>query len=187
MRAMRGLAVVVVLVFCATAHAGPKDPKTAKIMSGTAAGVSGAVALAGFLTTPEGEAFNEPVLYTGIGLLAVTPSLGEFYAGQYLTIGMGVRAAATGLAIYTLNSQTKAVICDTPGANHELACRSFNENAYPLLGVSAIAFIGGVWYDVLDAGDAADRYNRDHGFTVAPTTLSGPQGLAPGLVVSGQF
>src|SRR5690242_6472174 len=98
MRRMRCLAVVVVLVFCATANAAPKDPNKAAIMSGTAAGVAGAVTLAGFLTTPEGEAFNEPVLYTGIGLLAVTPSLGEFYAGQYLTIGMGIRAAATGLA-----------------------------------------------------------------------------------------
>jgi hypothetical protein len=184
---MRCLAVAIVLVFCTTANAAPKDPKTAAVMSGTAAGVSGAVALAGFLTTPEGEAFNEPVLYTGIGLLAVTPSLGEFYAGQYLTMGMGIRVAATGLALYTLNTQTKAVICDTPGANHDLACRSFTENAYPLLGLAAIAFVGGVWYDVLDAGDAADRYNHRHGFTVAPTTMSGPQGMAPGLVLGGEF
>lgn len=184
---MRFLSVVVVLVFCATANAAPKDRNTAKIMSGTAAGVSGAVTLAGFLTTPEGEAFNEPVLYTGLGMLAITPSLGEFYSGQYLTIGMGIRAAAAGLALYTLNTQTKAVICDEVGATHDLACKSFTENAYPLLGVSAIAFIGGVWYDVLDAGDAADRYNREHGLTVAPTTMQGPQGLAPGLVVSGQF
>lgn len=184
---MKVLSVAIVLVFCATANAAPKDRDTAKIMSGTAAGVSGAVTLAGFLTTPEGEAFNEPVLYTGLGMLAVTPSLGEFYAGQYLTIGMGIRAAAAGLAIYTLSSQTTPVICDTPGANHDLACRSFKENAYPLLGVSAIAFVGGVWYDVLDAGDSADRYNRKHGFSVAPATLSGPQGLAPGLMVSGQF
>lgn len=174
-------------MFCATANAGPKNRNTAKIISGTSAGVAGAVTLAGFLTTPQGEAFNEPVLYTGVGMLAIAPSFGEFYAGQYLTIGMGIRAAATGLAFYTLNTQTRAVICDQVGASKDLDCESFTENAYPLLGISAIAFVGGVWYDVLDAGDAADRYNSKHGFTVAPTTLPGPQGLAPGLVVSGQF
>lgn len=184
---MRFLSVLVVLVFCATANAAPKDRKTATIISASSASVAGAVTLAGFVTAPEGEAFNEPVLYTGVGLLAIAPSFGEFYAGQYLTLGMGIRAAATGLAIYTLNTQTKAVICDQVGANHDLNCESFTENAYPLLGISAIAFIGGVWYDALDAGDAADRYNSKHGFTVAPTTLPGPQGLAPGLVVSGQF
>lgn len=156
-------------------------------MSGTAAGVAGAVTLAGFVTTKEGEAFNQPVLYTGVGLLMVTPSLGEFYAGQYLTYGMGVRALATGLAVYTLRSQVKAVRCDTVGASYDLACKSFTENAYPLLGLAAIAFVGGVWYDVLDAPDAADRYNASHGYVVTPAALPGPQGMAPGLMLSGSF
>lgn len=187
MRRMRCLPIVVLLALCATADAAPKDPQTARLLSGGASGVAGAVTLAGFLTTPQGEAFNKPVLYTGIGMLFVAPSIGEFYAGQYLTIGMGVRAAATGLALYTLSSQTRPVICDEVGAGKELNCRSFTENAYPLLGLSAIAFVGGVWYDVLDAADSADRYNRKHGFTVAPATLPGPQGSVPGFVVSGVF
>jgi hypothetical protein len=185
--AMRCLPLVVLLALFGTAEAGPKNRDTARILSGTAAGVAGAVTLAGFVTTPQGEAFNEPVLYTGVGMLFVAPSLGEFYAGQYLTLGMGIRAAAAGLAFYTLATQTEAVICDEPGANKDLNCSTFTGNAYPLLGVSAIAFIGGVWYDVLDAGDSADRYNQSHGFTVAPTTLPSPQGMAPGLVVSGVF
>jgi hypothetical protein len=184
---MRRVVSLLILLACATAHAGPRNREHARIMSGTAAAVSGAVALAGFVTTKEGEPFNQPVLYTGVGLLMVTPSLGEFYAGQYLTYGMGVRAAATGLAIYALRTQVKAVRCDTVGANYDLACKSFTENAYPLLGLSAIAFIGGVWYDVLDAPDAADRYNRSHGYVVTLAALPGPQGLAPGLMVGGSF
>jgi hypothetical protein len=184
---MRCLVVLVILLISTAADAGPRNRNTARVMSGTAAGVSGAITLAGFVTTPSGEPFNRPVLYTGLGMLMVTPSLGEFYAGQYLTWGMGVRAVATGFAIWTLQTQTEAVRCDEIGAPHEPTCNSFNDMAYPLLGIAGIAFIGGVWYDVLDAADAADRFNARHGYTVVPVPLRGPNGMAPGLVLSGSF
>lgn len=186
--ALATVAVLVVSSFAATAaEAGPRNRQTARVLSGAAAGVAGAVTLTGFLTVPEGEAFNRPVLYTGIGMLFVMPSLGEMYAGQYLTWGMGVRAVATGLAVWTLHEEVEPVVCDTIGANKDLNCRQFKENAYPLLGVAAIAFIGGVFYDVLDAPDAADRFNARHGFVVAPAPLSGPNGMAPGLTLTGTF
>jgi len=143
--------------------------------------------LAGFLFAQDGHPFNEPVLYTGLGLLFVTPSAGEFYAGQYLTYGLAIRAAATALAVYTLQTQTKAITCAEALSSDAPKCRGFTENAYPLMGVAAIAFIGGVWFDVLDAGEAADRYNRDHGFSTTPTALRGPHGLVPGLAFSGTF
>jgi hypothetical protein len=181
-------AAVLVMSFAATtAHAGPRNRQTARVLSGTAAGVSGAVALTGFLTVPEGEAFNKPVLYTGVGMLFVMPSLGEMYSGQYLTWGMGVRAVATGLALWTLQKEVEPVICDTVGANKDLNCKQFKENAYPLLGVAAIAFIGGVFYDVLDAPDAADRFNARHGFVVAPAPINTGSGMAPGLTFMGSF
>jgi hypothetical protein len=185
---MRSLVVALALV-CSigSAEAGRKSRQTAKILSGSGAGVAGAVTLAGFLTTPEGEPFNQPVLFTGLGLLFVTPSLGEFYAGQYLTYGMAVRAGATGLAILALETQTRAVRCDEVGASTALDCEVFTREAYPLLGIAAIAFIGGVWYDALDADDAADRFNAKHGFTVTPTMMSGPPGSVPGLMISGTF
>jgi hypothetical protein len=184
---MRRIVLLAILLVSTAAHAGPRSRNTARIMSGAAAGVSGAVTLTGFITTPEGEAFNKPVLYTGVGLLFVTPSLGEFYSGQYLTWGMGVRAVATGLAVWTLQTQTEPVRCEEIGAPQEPTCTSFNEKAYPLLGVAAIAFIGGVWYDVLDAADAADRFNAKHGYTVVPAPMNGPNGMAPGLVLSGTW
>ena len=97
------------------------------------------------------------------------------------------RVYITGLAVFTLETQVRAVRCDEAGASTELNCEIFTRNAYPLLGVAAIAFIGGVWYDALDAGDAADRYNTKHGFTVTPSMMPGPQGLAPGVALSGTF
>lgn len=181
--------VVCALLASTTAHAGPKDRQKAKIMAGVAASVSGSVVMAGFLFAQDGKPFNLPVLYTGLGLLFVTPSIGQFYSEQYLTIGMGVRAAATGFAIYTLENYTRLAKCDTAPSSAPPECEIFVEEAYPLLGIAAIGFIGGVWWDVLDSGDAADRYNKKHGHAPmpTPTVLRGPYGLAPGLALSGSF
>lgn len=182
----RCLVTVSLLALCATAHAEKKDRQTARLASGIAASVAGVVTLGGFVFAQESKPFNEPLLYTGLGLLLVGPSAGEFYAGQYLTIGMGIRAVGAGLAVWTLQTQTKVVTCDDALSSNE-KCTGFVENAAPLLGVAAIVFIGGVWYDVLDAPDAADRYNKKHGFTATPTALVGPHGLAPGVAISGSF
>jgi hypothetical protein len=186
---MRRLTVLfgLCMLLSSTAHADKKDPTKAKVMSGVAAAVSGGVVLTGFMLQRDGEPFNAPVLYTGLGLLAITPSLGEFYSGQYLTIGMGVRAAAAGFAVYVVNKYTRLAKCDLAPPSDPPECNIFTEGAYPLLGVAAIGFIGGVWYDVLDAGDAAERYNKKHGFSVVPAAMPGPQGTAPGLMISGTF
>lgn len=191
MAAMRIIALCLVLA-ASTAHAeaGPKNRRTARLLSGVAASVSGGVVLTGFMLARDSKPFNAPVLYTGVGLLAVTPSLGEFYAGQYLTIGMGIRAAGAGFAVYTLERFTRLAKCPTAPSSDPPECEIFTEEAYPLLGIAAIAFIGGVWYDVLDAADAADRYNTKHGFsaTATPTVLRGTSGaIAPGLALSGTF
>jgi hypothetical protein len=184
---MRRLALFVMLL-SATAHAEPKNPKTAKILSGSAAAVSGAVVLTGFVASKDGEPFNLPILYTGLGLLAIMPSLGEFYAGQYLTIGMGVRVAGAGLAVYALENYTQPSKCISDPPSEPDRCKSLTEGAYPLLGIAAITFIGGVWYDVLDASDAAERYNKKNGFTtVVPAVMPGPQGPAPGMMIGGTF
>ena len=180
--------VFVALGLCATstADAGPKNRKTATWLSAGSAGVSGAVVVAGFMTSPAGERFNAPVMYTGLGLLFVTPSAGQFYGGQYLNIGMGIRALSAGLAVYTLQTQTRLATCDTAHSSNEPPCEVFTEGAYPLLGIAAIGFIGGVWYDVFDAGDAVDKWNAEHGFTITPAVPTA-SGAAPGLTLSGTF
>ena len=184
-RVVLTLSLVLASAVSSTAHA-EKSRQTAQLLSGVGASVSGAVVLGGFMFAPDSKRINEPVMYTGIGMLFVTPSLGEFYAGEYLTIGMGVRALAAGLAVYTLETQTKLATCDDALSSTDPPCEIFTEGAYPLLGIAAIGFIGGVWYDALDAGDAVDRWNRRHGLSVTPgvPTASGP---APGLTLSGRF
>jgi hypothetical protein len=183
---MRRLLITLFLLgFCATAQA-EKKRKTAVILSTAGSSVSGAVVVAGFMSAPDSKRINPPVMYTGIGMLFVTPSLGQFYAEQYLTIGMGIRALSAGLAVYTLQTQTTLATCDTAHSSNEPPCEIFKEAAYPLLGIAAIGFIGGVWYDALDAGDAVDRYNKKHGFTLTPGVPTS-SGAAPGLTISGVF
>ena len=38
-----------------------------------------------------------------------------------------------------------------------------------VMGLAAIGFIGGMWYDALDAGDAVDRWRTRARHHVAPT------------------
>lgn len=159
----------------ATARA-DKSPETAKYLSGGASAVSGAVLLYAFLEPPLGEPFNKPVMYTGLVLATITPSLGEFYAGEYLTPGMGIRIAAAGLATYALQTQTEKVTCDTASSYSDPKCTSLKGAGMALIGVAAIGFVGGMWYDSLDAGDAVERWRRRHNFAVTPT----PNGIALG-------
>lgn len=182
---MRRALVPLLLVIAGATASAEKSRTVAKGLSGGGAAVSGAVVLAGFLTAPESKPFNVPVLYTGVGMLFVTPSLGHFYAEQYLTLGMGIRAVAAGIAVYALKTQTRLATCDTAHSSNEPPCEILSENAYPLLGVAAIAFIGGVWWDNLDAGDAVDRYNSSHGFTIAPSVQTTAQSWSAGI--SGTF
>lgn len=162
----------------ATSHA-DKSPDTAKYLSGGASAVSGAVLLYAFLEPPLGQPFNRPVMYTGLVLAAVTPSLGEFYAGEYFTPGMGIRIAAAGLATYAIQEQTELATCDTASNATVPKCTQLKGAGIALIGVAAIGFIGGMWYDSLDAGDAVDRWRSRHGIVVAPT--------GNGIALAGQF
>ena len=161
-------AVLFVLLACATAHA-DKSRETAKYLSGGASAVSGAVLLFGFLDAPKGEVFDTPVLYTGLGLAAVTPSLGEYYAGEWFTPGLAIRVASAGLAVYAIQNEQELVRCDTASSASQPMCKELKGAGIAMIGVAAIGFVGGMWYDALDAGDAVDRWRSRHGIVVAPT------------------
>lgn len=171
---MRKVALILVLA-CAVAHADDKSPQTAKYLSGGGAAVSGAVLLTSFMTASNGEPFNKPVLYAGLGVAAVAPSLGEFYAGEWFTPGMAIRIASAGLAVYAVNNEEATVTCDT-AATYGETCKQLKGAGVAMIGVAALGFIGGMWYDALDAGDAVDRWRKRHGIIVAPT----PNGVALG-------
>ena len=66
-------------------------------------------------------------------------------------------------------------------------CTTFYGAGIAMLGVAAIAFIGGMAYDVDDAGPAVDRYNVSHGVSITPTALPATNGPAPGLSLAGSF
>jgi len=177
------------LLVAAPVHADetkPKSEQTAQIAAGLGTGVSGGLILAGFLAGDSSYPFNRPLMYTGLATAMITPSLGQFYAHEYITIGMAARAVGIGLATYGLTHYTQATPCD-PGHAATDTCRHLDSGAIPFLGLAAIAFVGGMAYDVADASSAVQRWNEHHGFMVAPTVLPGTNGPAPGLSFVGQF
>jgi len=177
-----GKVVLFVLLTCAIAHADDKSRDTAKYLSGGASAVSGAVLLVGFLDAPEGQVFDTPVLYTGLALATVTPSLVEFYAGEWFTPGMGIRLASAGLAVYAIQNEQSEVRCDTASSASQPMCKQLKGAGIALIGVAAIGFVGGMWYDALDAGDAVDRWRAHNNIAVTPTV-----GPVTGLSIAGTF
>ncbi len=174
---MRALLLALLLV-AGTARA-EKQRHTASLLSGAGAAVSSGLVVLSFLI-PTGE-INYPLFGTGLALSVVTPSLGELYAGQYLTIGEGVRAAAAGAALYAIATQNESIRCEDGNG----FCKSITGTGVAILGLAAIAFVGGVAYDLLDAPDAVDRYNRRLGIFVSMAKT--PEGSVPTLAFGGRF
>lgn len=185
---MRRLVLVVILAF-ATGSARADEPKsqtTALVLSSVGTGIASALVLGGFLFAPEGQDFNLPLLYTGLGAAAIAPSLGEFYADVPLTYGMAARVFGAGLATFALTTQMKTTTCDGATSSTQ-TCTSLQGAGYALMGLAAIAFVGGMAYDVSDAPDAVTRWNAVHVGAFAPVVLATPNGTATGLGVSGYF
>ncbi|MGE5183344.1 MAG: hypothetical protein ACM31C_14840 [Acidobacteriota bacterium] len=181
---MRRLVVLAGLLASQGARA-DKSRDTAEILSGAGAGVSTAIVLSSFLATDRASDTNMPLLYAGLGTSLVTPSLGELYAGQYLTWGMGVRALAGAAAIYAVTAQTETVTCtDQPTAT--VKCQNMTSTGLAILGLAAITYIGGAWYDIADAPDAVDR--KSGRIRVAPIIVpAGDGSWAPGLYFSAAY
>lgn len=182
---MRRVVLVLVLVMWGTSARAEKQRKTAQILSGVGVGVSSALILSSFLARDTYHPVNEPLLYAGLGSSLITPSLGEWYAGDWLTVGMAVRVAAVGLATFAVAHEQHEVTCDVPSPGK--TCKVFSGGGIALLGIAGIAYIGGAAYDVADAPAAVNRYNRRHGFVLAPTAFATPRGLAPGLYFSATY
>jgi hypothetical protein len=115
-----------------------------------------------------------PLFVTGLATSVITPSLGEFYAHQYLTVGQAIRLAGVAIAAYGV-TQTENVDCNntlmiTP------TCKNLTGAGAALLGLAAITFVGGAFYDILDAQNAVDRY--DLRVSVVPIAVPSGGGLA---------
>jgi hypothetical protein len=176
------LAAVASLAVTSVAHAdpgdeGPKDPNTALLLSLGGTAVSGALFLAGtHMDYEQGDHLIEAGLLSSL----VTPSLGEWYAGKPLTVGMGIRGASALAEMYGL---AEAFSCWDECSNND------NDTAGVLIVGGLIGYGAGIIYDIVDAPNAARAYNRAHAtWQVVPTVMRTPSGdMHMGVGIGGAF
>jgi hypothetical protein len=128
-----------------------------------------------------------PLLYAGLGSGVVTPSLGEFYVGKYLTVGMGLRVAAGLIATYGVLGHDQEVRCNNTVEFQ--TCKNLGQNAYLLVGLAGIIFVGGAAWDIQSLPDHVDEHNKsERNVALAPTLLPTSSGdSAFGLAAMGTF
>jgi hypothetical protein len=184
MKLATSAAVAATLLTAAAAHAddggAPKSEDTALNLSLAGTGVSVALTAAGFASNNGGLAM------AGLASSLVTPSLGEWYAGKPLTLGMGVRAASAVTFLYGVGEAFKCF--DYEGS--DTSCHNDNNLAGALLLGGALGYAGGTIYDIATAKSAAREYNAKHGLsmTLAPTALRTPSGQSTmGVGIGGSF
>jgi hypothetical protein len=179
---MRNLAfaALALAALCRIAAADPgedaphKDPTTAVLWSigGTAA--SGALLIAGI------SGNNATLTTAGAISSLVTPSLGEWYAGKYLTAGMGIRAAST---VVMFAGVAQAISCWDSCSSGQ------SQDASAMVIGGLVGYAGGAIYDIATAGSAADDFNAKHRVHAmfAPTVLNPPSGPVMGAGLTGTF
>jgi hypothetical protein len=178
------LTLVLAATLASTAHAETRKLNTAYALSGVGTGASVALIAGAFLLPPHSGDINLPMLYTGLATSVVTPSLGNWYAGRWLTVGMGIRVAAGSLATYVAVTQRDEVQCG--GAMPEF-CRRLSNTGVTLLGIAGIVYVGGAAYDFKTLQGDVDAYNAKHPFQWAPTVTPSPTGTGAVLGIGGVF
>ena len=183
-RALPIALLLMIAVLAPVAHAERKKLATAQAASGVGTGVSSALFLSAFLVSKQNEGdVPMSLIYIGLGTSVVTPALGHWYAGRYLTPGMGIRAAAALFSTWGVIHYSQTERCNTFEFKE---CTGLKEGAIIVLGISAIAFVGGAAYDFKTLDESVELYNTR--FAITPTlmpTTSGPPGA--GLGLSGEF
>ena len=169
---MRRAVLLFVLLVSSSASA-EKSPKKAKLLAGLGVGLSSGLVLSSVLINVNEGTVYKPTFYAGVGTSIVTPSLGHWYAGKWLTVGMGVRAGAALLAVYGI-TRTQDQPCDVDPTEN---CPTLTGTGFTVLALAAIGYIGGVAYDLFDTPRSVERYNRLH-VTLAPTASDRSAGLA---------
>lgn len=184
-RALLSLAIVTML--CGTASA-EKSLRTAYLLSGVGTGASSALFLTAFFVGEKNGDVNMPLLYAGLGSGVITPSLGELYVGKYLTVGMGIRVAAGLVATYGVLGHDQEVRCSNTVEFQ--TCKNLGQNAYLLVGLAGIMFVGGAAWDIQALPDHVKEYNEkaSGSFALSPTLLPTSSGdSAFGLAAIGTF
>ena len=177
--------VVALLLVGSPAHAKPRKLSTAYAMSGIGAGASAVLVTGAFLLPPHSGDVYYPMLWAGVGSAVVTPSLGNFYASKWLTVGMGIRVAAGGFAAYVAASQTQTIQC--PDSSTPKSCDQITNTGMTLMGIAGIVFIAGAAYDFKTLPDDMRAYNAKNAFQWAPVIAPPPSGSGALLGIGGAF
>ncbi len=177
--------VVALLLISSLAHAKPRKPETAYALSGIGTGASVALIAGAFLLPPRSGDIYMPMLWTGLATSVVTPSLGNWYAGRWFTVGMGIRLATGGFAAYVASTQRQDIQCSDSATPK--TCKEITNTGVTLLGIAGIVFIGGAAYDFKTVRDDVDAYNRKHAFQWAPVLTAPPSGAGALLGIGGTF
>lgn len=113
-----------------------------------------------------------------VGLLAGIPgpALGQWYAGKWLTPGLGARVIGGSMVIYGLENLDNCLL--TESSSCSTARASFV--------VGGLLYVAGAVHDIATAGRSV-RERRAPRLAVAPAILTGSKANGPGVVVSGAF
>lgn len=168
---MKTTVIAAALVITASlAHADTKSEAVAVMLPLAGEAASASMFAVGFR---ENDATLGITSLVGLG---VSPSLGHWYAGHYVTRGLVTRAA--GFAFIGLMSlQDRPVTCAADGTCHQES----PSPAIPLLGIAAIAI--GTIDDLVTTPSAVRRRNAAYHLRVAPLAAKQTAGIA----LSGQF
>lgn len=157
------------LAISGAAHAETKKSKNlALALGGVGTGISASLLFASVVFSDDASQtpVNKPLFISGLASSIITPSLGQYYAGDYLTIGMGIRGLSGIVAGYAALFMTETHKCtETDHAAAGISdCTQLTQQAVVVLGLAAIGYIGGVAYDLSATPDAVASYNKRHGF-----------------------
>lgn len=152
-----------------------KSPETAMLLS--LAGTIAPIALVAIGANSEGSQ-GEDLVTLGVLAAFVTPSLGHWYAGHYLTGGMAMRAGGAGLV-------TLGVI-SLVGECLDSEDSSCGDGGAGVMIAGAGLFAAGAIYDIATAGDAARAWNSSH-LRIAPTMVSSGAHSGFGVGLGGSF
>ena len=184
---LRTIALLLVLgtrVASAEDTDGTKSPATALALSAGGVTASLGMLIGGLYGASQArhggsEGAWDTVAAVGAASTLVTPSLGEWYSGKYLTGGLGLRLGGIALAAAGVSTVAICIDCGHPD----------NSGAIALVGVGALAYLGGIILDVATAPSAAREHNTKPKtrVMVVPSVGKWPSGPAYGMGLGGSF
>jgi hypothetical protein len=163
---------------------GDAGPVIATAISIAATAGSVALGAAGASVHEDARGLGDGLLVAGAASLLVTPALGHLY-GEHKLLTPGTIVRAGGAAVVAASVLWFAEI-----ESHVIGDEQQPVVVVlPVLGaVSGLAMVaGGTVFDVVTAGTATARWNREHALTPVPVVISSPSGAVAGVGVTGRF